>query len=146
VKYCLSVAGFFLLLLLAVPAEARPKNKNYGCSDFSSRQQVIDAYWAGATNLDGDGNGYACERSWNVYVFDGHHKQKKRKSSAPWWKRLDRWIAPTASRKPVAPLPNAPQTDSSPQIHLTMGNPSQADTRPDNYLLLRPQYALSYNA
>jgi endonuclease G len=129
-----------------VPAEARPKNKNYGCSDFSSRQQVIDAYWAGATYLDGDGNGYACERTWNVYVFDGDHKKPKGKNSTRWWKRFEQWISPAASRKPVLPFPNAPQTDRSPQIHLTMGNPSQADTRSDNYLLLKPQYALSYNA
>lgn len=145
-KHCLAISGFSLLLFLALPVEARPKNKNYSCSDFSSRQQVIDAYWAGATYLDGNGDGYACKRTWNAYVFDGHHKQQKRKKSTHWWNRFDRWISPTASRKPVAPLPNVPQTDRSPQVHLTMGNPSQADTRPDNYLLLRPQYALSYEA
>ncbi len=146
VKYCLATSGFFLLLLLAVPVEARPKNKNYSCSDFSSRQQVIDAYWAGATYLDGNGDGYACKRTWNAYVFDGHRKQQKRKNRTRWWNQLDRWISPTASRKPVVPLPNVPQTDRSPQVHLTMGNPSQANTQPDNYLVLRPQYALSYEA
>jgi endonuclease G len=36
---------------------------------------------------------------------------------------------------------------SSPSpVQLTMGNPSQAGTQSDNYLLLKPQYALSYNA
>ena len=145
-KHCLALSGFFLLLLLAVPVDARPKDKNYSCSDFSSRQQVIDAYWAGATYLDGDSNGYACERTWNVYVFDGNHKKQKRKTSTHWWDRFDRWISPAASRKPVFPLPQGPQTDRSPQIHLTMGNPSQANTRSDNYLVLKPQYALSYNA
>ncbi|MEO1132771.1 MAG: DNA/RNA non-specific endonuclease [Cyanobacteria bacterium J06639_1] len=30
-------------------------------------------------------------------------------------------------------------------VHLTMGNPSQAGSTPDNYLLEKPQYALSYN-
>jgi endonuclease G, mitochondrial len=34
-------------------------------------------------------------------------------------------------------LPNSP--------HLGLGNPSDASAQPDNYLLLRPQYALSYN-
>ncbi|MGK7891595.1 MAG: DNA/RNA non-specific endonuclease [Leptolyngbyaceae cyanobacterium] len=29
--------------------------------------------------------------------------------------------------------------------HLLMGNPSNAGTAPDNYLMIRPQYALSYN-
>ncbi len=33
----------------------------------------------------------------------------------------------------------------SQNIHLRYGNPSQAQTRPDNYLIERPQYALSYN-
>lgn len=145
-KYCLAISSFFLLLVFVVPAEARPKNKNYSCSDFSSRQQVIDAYWRGATYLDGNGDGYACERTWNAYVFDGHHqtqkKKQKRKNGTHWWDRL---ISPAAST-PVLPSPNTPQTDKSPQIHLVMGNPSQADTRSDNYLVLRPQYALSYNA
>ena len=33
----------------------------------------------------------------------------------------------------------------SQNIHLRYGNPSHASTRPDNYLIERPQYALSYN-
>ncbi|NEQ96558.1 MAG: DNA/RNA non-specific endonuclease [Cyanothece sp. SIO2G6] len=35
-------------------------------------------------------------------------------------------------------------TQSKPD-HLLMGNPSNAGTEPNNYLMLRPQYALSYN-
>ncbi|MEB3232136.1 MAG: DNA/RNA non-specific endonuclease [Leptolyngbyaceae bacterium] len=31
------------------------------------------------------------------------------------------------------------------QVHLLMGNPSEAGTAPDNYLIIQPQYALSYN-
>ncbi|MGD1919585.1 MAG: DNA/RNA non-specific endonuclease [Pleurocapsa sp.] len=36
-------------------------------------------------------------------------------------------------------------TQVSQNIHLKYGNPSQAQTKPDNYLIERPQYALSYN-
>ena len=34
---------------------------------------------------------------------------------------------------------------STTSVHLTLGNPSNAATEPNNYLILRPQYALSYN-
>jgi endonuclease G len=30
-------------------------------------------------------------------------------------------------------------------VHLALGNPSNADTDPNNYLMIKPQYALSYN-
>lgn len=36
-------------------------------------------------------------------------------------------------------------TQVSQNIHLRYGNPSQAQTKPNNYLIERPQYALSYN-
>lgn len=32
-----------------------------------------------------------------------------------------------------------------PSVHLTMGNPSGANSDPDNYLMMKPEYALSYN-
>ena len=34
---------------------------------------------------------------------------------------------------------------SSGKVHLTLGNPSNAGIDPNNYLLIKPQYALSYN-
>ncbi len=34
---------------------------------------------------------------------------------------------------------------SNSNIHLTLGNPSNAGTNRDNYLMVKPQYALSYN-
>lgn len=48
------------------------------------------------------------------------------------------------------PLPSGPKPTNSPvQVfseHLTLGNPSQASTTdPDNYLIEKPQFALSYN-
>jgi DNA/RNA endonuclease G (NUC1) len=30
-------------------------------------------------------------------------------------------------------------------VHLALGNPSNAGKNPDNYLMVKPQYALSYN-
>jgi endonuclease G, mitochondrial len=54
-----------------------------------------------------------------------------------------------------APSPTPPAASPSPQlrqvpdpttsVHLTLGNPSNADTHPNNYLMIKPQYALSYN-
>jgi endonuclease G, mitochondrial len=42
-------------------------------------------------------------------------------------------------------IPSRNNTSTS-SIHLTLGNPSQANNRdPNNYLLIKPQYALSYN-
>lgn len=38
-----------------------------------------------------------------------------------------------------------PQLPPGESIHLRMGNPSQAGSAPDNYLLVKSQYALSYN-
>ncbi len=117
-----------LLVSLSLPSEAR-----YSCKDFTSAQQVIDAYRAGATYLDRDGDGYACEKTFNVYVLEGTPPPQTQG-------RKSRHRAALASRR-IAPPPSA-----SAQVHLTMGNPSQAATQPDNFLLLKPQYALSYNA
>ena len=46
-----------------------------------------------------------------------------------------------------SPIPSKPQTSTptSPNPHLLMGNPSGASKDPNNYLLEKPQYALSYN-
>lgn len=38
------------------------------CSDFGLSEQVLDAYLSGATYLDRDGDCYACEKQFNVYV------------------------------------------------------------------------------
>jgi endonuclease G, mitochondrial len=130
VKFFSALSTFSLALVFAVQACASPR---YKCSDFNTAQQVIDAYRAGATYLDGDGNGYACEKTWNVYVL----KDKKRKHS----KRV-RSEKLGASSSVGSTL----SSETSAQVQLTMGNPSQAGTQPDNYLLLKPQYALSYNA
>lgn len=84
------------------------------CSDFISRtlaQQVMDAIPRDPYQLDGDGNGQAC---------DG--------------------LVPEVN--PVADPP-APAVET---VHLRLGNPSQAATsNVNNYLLVRSQYALSYN-
>jgi endonuclease G, mitochondrial len=52
-------------------------------------------------------------------------------------------------KKSVPPTPSvtAPQsTKPSTSIHLTLGNPSGAtEANPDNYLMVKPQYVLSYN-
>ena len=43
------------------------------------------------------------------------------------------------------------KTESTPKpannlsVHLKLGNPTNANTEPDNYLLIKPQYTLSYN-
>ncbi len=49
---------------------------------------------------------------------------------------------------PLVWFSKAAQSQSSVSVHLTMGNPSSAVTStsyPSNYLLVKPQYALSYN-
>jgi len=130
VKFFSALSFLSLALVFAVQACESPR---YRCSDFKTAQQVIDAYRAGATYLDGNGDGYACEKTWNVYVLKGKkHKPPARARSK------QQAISSSGSSTLSAPA-------SSP-MQLTMGNPSQAGTRPDNYLLLKPQYALSYNA
>src|SRR5689334_4771505 len=50
-------------------------------------------------------------------------------------------------RETVAPAPNSPSATTLPE-HLTLGNPSGATAdvaQPTNYLMLKPQYALSYH-
>ncbi|MGA7952235.1 MAG: DNA/RNA non-specific endonuclease [Gloeobacterales cyanobacterium] len=129
-KFFSALSTISLALVLAIQACASPR---YKCADFKTPQQVIDAYQAGATYLDRDGNGYACEKTWNVYVLKDK-KQKTTKRARPKQQAI--------SSSVVTPL----SASASAQAQLTMGNPSQAGTQPDNYLLLKPQYALSYNA
>ena len=52
-----------------------------------------------------------------------------------------------AGCKPTEVAPSK-KVDLAPNVHLTLGNPSHATTdsnQSNNYLILRPQYALSYN-
>ncbi|MGA7936556.1 MAG: DNA/RNA non-specific endonuclease, partial [Kovacikia sp.] len=126
-----------LLVSLSLPSEAR-----YRCKDFTSAQQVIDAYRAGATYLDRDHDGYACEHTLNVYVGP---PAQNRSITDP----SQAVMPPYPSRRKGQSSPSSvsiPTATPREAVHLTMGNPSQASTQPDNFLLLRPQYALSYNA
>ncbi|WP_275337081.1 DNA/RNA non-specific endonuclease [Nodosilinea sp. PGN35] len=83
------------------------------CGDFASQpqaQRVLDAFAGDPYDLDGDGNGRACER------------------------------LPAAL--PAADPPAPPSSNP----HLVLGNPSQAATaNPNNYLMQRHQYVLSYS-
>lgn len=51
--------------------------------------------------------------------------------------------SPAASPSPKLKLRQSPSTVAS--VHLALGNPSNADTDPNNYLMIKPQYALSYD-
>ena len=58
-----------------------------------------------------------------------------------WWQP---YLNSTASHSSIDR--SASLTTSSSSIHLTLGNPSGASvSNPDNYLMVKPQYALSYN-
>jgi len=62
-------------------------------------------------------------------------------STQKWWMP---YLASTASQQ--TSVPSLSPLSSS--VHLTLGNPSGASTsisNPDNYLMIKPQYALSYN-
>ncbi|MBW4697578.1 MAG: DNA/RNA non-specific endonuclease [Aphanocapsa lilacina HA4352-LM1] len=110
-----------VLLTVVLGSCAPAKKQRLRCADFTSPQQVIDAYRGGARYLDSDGNGYACEDKFNVYV---------------------------GKRNNVAVVPPPTKTGTASE-HLLLGNPSRAAATPasvNNYLLLKPQYALSYNA
>lgn len=60
-------------------------------------------------------------------------------------------IAPPIESPPSVPTPNpipSPSPPTSRSVHLLLGNPSNAVVdvaQPDNYLMVKPQYALSYN-
>ena len=134
----LSVTTFLLALLVGcqvlvpkapvstggLPACARQPGESCNCSDFKYQEDaqfVLDADKSDPHRLDGQNkNGKACE------------SLPSRNSS---------------ERTPSNPLP---ETGSSPStnLHLTLGNPSKATTsisNADNYLMVKPQYALSYN-
>ncbi|WP_218081047.1 DNA/RNA non-specific endonuclease [Anthocerotibacter panamensis] len=110
---------FFVALALA--ACASPRSSRLRCTDFKSAKEVAQAYKDGATYLDADGDGYACKETFNVYVL---RKKPRRKADAT-----------TASIVPTTPA----------EV-LALGNPSGATPdNPDNYLMVKPQYTLSYN-
>lgn len=107
-----------------LPACTRQAGDNCNCSNFKYQedaQAVLDANPDDPHQLDGPNkNGKACE------------SLPSRKSSA------------STSSSPV------PETTSSQStsVHLTLGNPSGATTstaNPNNYLIEKTQYALSYN-
>lgn len=55
--------------------------------------------------------------------------------------------SPSPTQTPVqtqSPTPKQTPT-STVSVHLTLGNPTNAGSAPDNYLMVKPQYALSYN-
>lgn len=83
------------------------------CGDFIAQAQaqvVLDALPGDPHNLDGDGNGLACETL------------------------------------PATLPPLDPPSPPSSNPHLVLGNPSHAaTTNPNNYLLERPQYVISYS-
>jgi endonuclease G len=65
-----------------------------------------------------------------------------------WLKSVSLITAATISALPFIFPSKVAQSQSSVSAHLTMGNPSNAITSssyPSNYLLVKPQYALSYN-
>lgn len=69
----------FILLctLLSVAAPSFSK-----CSDYSSAEEVVRAYKNGETQLDRDGDCYACETTFNAYVCgDDKPKAVKKKAS-----------------------------------------------------------------
>jgi len=131
-KFFRALLGSVLAVVWVTGGSAQARR--YRCADFSTPQQVIDAYRAGATYLDGDGDGYACEKQFNVYIGDASPTSPGRSPVVP-------------TRKKVMPQ-TAPKPGVGGQsVHLLLGNPSQAGTTDlNNYLLIKPQYALSYNA
>ena len=107
-----------------LPACAQQSGDNCNCSDFpyqEDAQVVLDADLSDPHRLDGSNrNGRACE-------------------SLP-----SRTSPNSESGQPVP----RPADNTSTSVHLILGNPSIATTsttNPDNYLLEKPQYALSYN-
>ncbi len=59
-----------------------------------------------------------------------------------WWQP---YLNSTASRSTVDRSETTSETTYK-SVHLTLGNPSGASiSNPDNYLMIKPQYALSYN-
>jgi endonuclease G, mitochondrial len=57
-------------------------------------------------------------------------------------------VGVTSAKHASVTSPTEPPVQESVSLHLTLGNPSGATTRPrdkDNFLLVKPQFALSYN-
>ncbi len=140
-RKCLAVgATTFLLALLVgcqppapqapvsssgnLPACTRQSGDSCNCPDFTYQedaQAVLDADKSDPHGLDGQNkNGRACE-------------------SLP-----SRKLSENTSSSPLPKtVPN-----SGASVHITLGNPSKATTstsNSNNYLMVKPQYALSYN-
>ena len=123
----LSVIPIPLLILLASCQPTTQATANLpdcvrsdcNCSDFSTQQQaqeVLDAFPNDPHRLDRDGNGKACE-------------------SLP---------SSIEASNPNNPF-NLDNPDLPANPHLFFGNPSRANTNPNNYLMLKPQLALAYD-
>lgn len=97
------------------------------CSDFATQkeaQTVLNAFPNDPHKLDGDGNGIACE-------------------SLP--RGTGEKPIVTQPTRQATPQPQAIALNST-SPHLKLGNPSNANTNDlNNYLIEKPQYALSYN-
>src|SRR5436190_1156013 len=74
-----------------------------------------------------------------VTIFKGRIHDRDLDDSAP---DTDTWRADYSWSFTVATGTAPPYP---PSVHLTMGNPSGAGTDPSNYLMEKPEYALSYN-
>jgi endonuclease G, mitochondrial len=117
------VGGLGLCLLVIQPVQA----ERVRCKNLKTPEQVIAAYNAGATYLDKNGDGYACESTLNVYVLDSTRSVSFGKRPAT-----------------LTPSPNTVASNNT--AHLTLGMPSPASLNPEDYLLIKPYYALSYNS
>lgn len=140
-KRCLALSATTFLLALLVscsprvqqapvsykgnlPACVQQSGDNCNCSDFAYQedaQAVLDANLVDPHQLDGSNrNGRACEN------LPSRNSQQTVSSRLP---------------------PQLAQNTST-SVHLTLGNPSSATpntSNADNYLMVKPQYALSYN-
>ena len=72
-----------------------------------------------------------------------HHPSRSDRGAAPRHEAPPHEAPPSTPNAPNAP--NAPAApDGAPSVHLAMGTPARAAS-PDDTLIVRPQYALSYN-
>ena len=121
------IALILLLLLTGCSTQTKKANlpsctqSDCNCGDFNTQeeaQRVLEAFNGDPHKLDGDGNGLACES-------------------------LARGNKTTTTSKAI---PEPSNSISNANINLKYGNPSNANSKDvNNYLLARPQYALSYN-
>ncbi len=96
------------------------------CSDFANQEQaqaVLDAFPDDPYKLDRDRDGIACES-----LPRGTEKERIATQPSPQRNTQESALAPINS------------------VHLKLGNPSNANAKNlNNYLMEKPQYALSYN-